>query len=129
MQHAIALGELDFLQAMRTSLWSIDSGVKGRPDSGMPPWLCTDLLTRNRYWVLIGHRLADWSSRTQIFTLLMNDDQLLRGNLNRGFVVARDFDRDRLRFHEWLGLKRTVGDAGLLADAFRELFNDQGDPE
>jgi hypothetical protein len=128
MEHAIALGEFDFLQAMRTSLWSIDSSRNGPREVGLPVWLCVELWKRHRYWVLIGHRLADWSSRTQIFTLLMNDDQLLNGALSRGFVVAKKFDQDRLRFHEWLGLQRTTGDAGNLTTAFRQLLDDQEVP-
>lgn len=125
MQHAIALGEFDFLQAMRVSLWSIDASEKSG-DVGLPPWLCDELFTRSRYWLLVGHRLADWSSRTQIFTLLMNDRQLLEGAQRRGVAVALEFDEDRLRFHEWLGLQRAQGDAGDLADAFRELLAQHG---
>ncbi len=128
LEHAIALGEFDFLQAMRTSLWSIDSSPKRPENVGLPVWLCDELLTRKRYWVLIGLRLADWSARTQVFTLLMNDDQLLSSSPKRGFAVAREFDEDRLRFHEWLGLQRTVGDAGELAEAFLGLLDGVGDP-
>lgn len=121
IEHAIALGEYDFLQLTRISQWSFDrvdqpsnDGSKLSASDGLPGWLIEQIRLRERYWMLLGHRLADWNSRTQVHTFLAHDAR----PIDRGCAVSLEFDQDRIRFLDWLGITQASGEGTLLIDRF-----------
>jgi hypothetical protein len=123
LEHAIALGDYDFLQITRLTQWSFDRDQSSRkPDvepseDGMPDWLVNQIHEPHRYWMLLGHRFADWNSRAQLHTFLAHTS----GPIERGCAVAREFDNDRIRFLDWLKITRARGDAADLIEPLRQL--------
>lgn len=110
IEHALALGEYDFLQVTRMSQWSFDAGSPSEQGDGLPRWLCAQLTHARRYWILLGQRYADWNTKTQVFTFLTHDGPHPRPpEYHRGCAIALNFDQDRIRFLDWLGITRVRG--------------------
>ncbi|MGH9124722.1 MAG: CHAT domain-containing protein [Acidimicrobiales bacterium] len=122
IEHALALGEYDFLQVTRVSQWSFVREQQNEPNDGLPFWLCAQLIRSDRYWMLLGHRFANWNTRTQMFTFLMNDSNRARPVDNkRGCAIALEFDQDRIRFLDWLGITRATGDLDELTKVLQRM--------
>lgn len=124
LEHAIALGEYDFLQVTRMSQWSFDrfTGSIGeqdtdRPKQGLPIWLISEIRQLDRYWLLLGYRFADWNSRTQMHTFLAHAGV----DTDRGCAVSLEFDPDRIRFLDWLGITQARGHAEQLTEPLRRI--------
>ena len=119
MEHAIALGEYDFLQVTRISQWSFDRtpGDEQGREQGLPNWAIREIRRADRYWLLLGCRFADWNSRTQMHTFLGH----AAVETDRGCAISLEFDPDRIRFLDWLGITQARGDARLLIDPLGEF--------
>lgn len=130
LHHALAVGEYDFLQLSRLSQYAFDVVVHPPNDStevpaedGLPSVLVEQLLAPERYWLLLGQRFADWSVRTQIHTFIAHEAR----QTERGCAVALDFDEDRMRFLDWLGITRAQGDLAELVRPLEDLARDVGE--
>lgn len=124
IEHAISLGEYDFLQLSRVSQFSFDRIVKTPNNSesppledGLPGVLVDQILDADRFWMLLGHRFADWNSRTQIHTYIAHEAH--QGE--RGCAVSLHFDKDRIRFLDWLGITHADGPMSLLIEPLEQV--------
>lgn len=122
IEHAVSLGEYDFLQVTRMSQYSFDRSTASANDEdqnvphGLPDCLVNEVTAANRYWLLLGHRFSDWTSRTQIHTFIAHESQ----HTERGCAVANRFDTDRLLFLDWLGITRTKGEMAELIEPLED---------
>lgn len=129
IEHAISLGEYDFLQLARMSQYSFDNVSKAPNASGavlvedgLPGLLVDQIRFADRFWMLLGHRFADWNSRTQIHTYIAHEAQ----NTERGCAVSLEFDQDRIRFLDWLGITHTKGPISQLIGPLEQLASAMG---
>jgi hypothetical protein len=120
VEHAIALGEFDFLQVTRVNQWSFDRQPGELSEDmldGLPGWLVDEIRNNKRYWLLLGYDLADWTSRIQLHTFFTHVSR----RTDRGCAIAADFDEVRLRFLDWLGIAHARGAVAKLTPALERL--------
>jgi hypothetical protein len=114
IEHAVSLGEYDFLQVTRMAQYSFhrvkpdpnDKPDEPEPPDGLPESIVSQIIRPERFWMLLGHRFADWNSRAQIHTFIAHESR----HTDRGCAVAQSFDTDRLLFLDWLGITRASGE-------------------
>ena len=123
IEHAVSLGEYDFLQVTRMSQYSFDRVVtpsndpaQTRPPDGLPEAIVNQIVKPDRFWMLLGHRFGDWNSRIQLHTFIAHESR----HTERGCAVARSFDTDRLLFLDWLGITRATGEMRQLIEPLQE---------
>jgi hypothetical protein len=127
IEHAVSLGEYDFLQVTRMAQYSFhrveaepnDPSDQKLPD-GLPESLVAQVIRPERFWMLLGHRFSDWNTRAQVHTFIAHESR----NIDRGCAVARSFDTDRLLFLDWLGITRASGEMQDLIDPLERAARD-----
>jgi hypothetical protein len=128
IEHAVSLGEYDFLQVTRMAQYSfhrVAAEPNDKPDQpelpdGLPESIVDQIIKTERFWLLLGHRFADWNSRAQIHTFIAHESR----HTDRGCAVARSFDTDRLLFLDWLGITRASGEMRELIEPLERAARD-----
>jgi hypothetical protein len=129
--HAPALAEIDVLQITHIDEWAYGARHGANPadnsiDQGLPTAISAELDHPDRYWLIAGQRLADWSVRMQLFLHVCR--ALIKGTgLPSALAVSRAFDRDRARLLDGLGISRASGDFESLAPILHRIAGDTHD--
>ena len=114
LMHVPAVTELDVLQLSQVDDWSRGARQQdsGQHKAGLPFPIVQELMGRDRYWLIVGHDLSDWSARLQLFGQISRS--VLFDRSSRALAVSRRADMDRARLLASLNIPITFG-------AFEEL--------
>jgi len=113
---AVRLGDLDSLQLDRVEhqmsalrMGPSGEGGFGSHAEGLPRWLIDQLRHQSRYWLFVGCRYRDWSSRMQLFLELTS--AMPHG---RAAAVDPRHDADLAHLFHWAQVQLFSGTAGDL---------------
>lgn len=115
--HVPAVTELDVLQLSQVDDWSRGArqqatgqdraGAAAEPvKAGLPLAVVQELMASNRFWLIAGHDLSDWSARLQLFGQISR--AVLAGG-SQALAVSRKEDVDRARLLANLGIPICFG--------------------
>lgn len=118
--HVPAVTELDVLQLAQIDDWSRGARQQdeGQHKAGLPLPLVNELMSPNRFWLIAGHDLSDWSARLQLFGQISRS--VLTEDGSQALAVSRKTDVDRARLLANLGIPICFGCFEGLSDAIQE---------